>query len=370
MMLQAFATGLMIAVAGWPAFADSTAPDAKKIAEARARGIKFLKTTQADDGSWTSPAQPGISGLVVYSLLKAGAPVDDPTVAKGLKHLESFAQADGGLYHPQTAHKNYETSIIILALEAANADGRYDATLRKAIEFLKGIQWDAGEGTAPTDAAFGGQGYGRSKRPDLSNTSFFLEALRQAGVSQNDEAFKNAIVFVSRCQNLESEANTTPFAAKINDGGFYYTPAGGGNSQAGSTPEGGLRSYASMTYAGLKSMIYAGVSKDDPRVKAASEWIRQHYSLAENPGMDQQGLFYYFQTYSKTMKALGVETFDDAKGVAHPWKKELSERLIGLQKENGSWLNPTDRWMEGDPNLVTGYALMALSDCAEPAKSK
>ena len=43
-----------------------------------------------------------------------------------------------------------------------------------------------------------------------------------------------------------------------------------------------------MTYAGLKSMIYAGVKHDDPRVKAAYEWIQKHYTLDENPGMGAQ----------------------------------------------------------------------------------
>ena len=96
------------------------------------------------------------------------------------------------------------------------------------------------------------------------------------------------MVFVSRCQNLESEFNTTEFATKINAGGFFYTPAAGGSSQAGKTPDGGLRSYASMTYAGLKSMLYAGLTKDDPRVKAATTWIRKFYSVEENPGTNNE----------------------------------------------------------------------------------
>ena len=101
--------------------------------------------------------------MVVYSLLASGTPVDDPVVAKGLKHLESFAQPDGGLYAPTTSHKNYETSIILMALTQANKDGRYNERINKAVEFLKGIQWDAAEGTAESDPAFGGQGYGRQQ---------------------------------------------------------------------------------------------------------------------------------------------------------------------------------------------------------------
>ncbi len=33
-----------------------------------------------------------------------------------------------------------------------------------------------------------------------------------------------------------------------------------------------------MTYAGLKSMIYAGLAADDPRVKAAIAYITKHYT--------------------------------------------------------------------------------------------
>ena len=100
-----------------------------------------------------------------------------------------------------------------------------------------------------------------------------IEALRTIGTSENDPAIQRALEFVSRTQNLDGPHNPLPFAAKNPDGGFYYTPAAGGESQAGTTPEGGLRSYGSMTYAGLKSMIFAGVTPDDPRVKAAVAWL-------------------------------------------------------------------------------------------------
>jgi len=118
-----------------------------------------------------------------------------------------------------------------------------------------------------------------------------------------------------------------------------------------------------MTYAGLKGLSYAGLSPDDPRVLAAQNWIRQHYTLAENPGMGAQGLYYYFHTFGKTMSTLGHDEFVDASGKSHNWKAELTARLASLQKANGSWLNPQDRWYEGDPNLVTAYSLLALSFC-------
>ena len=63
------------------------------------------------------------------------------------------------------------------------------------------------------------------------------------------------------------------------------------------------------------------------------------------------------------MDALGQDTFTDAKGVKHDWRADLIAALAKRQKPDGSWVNENDRWMEGDPNLVTGYALMALSYC-------
>ena len=168
---------------------------------------------------------------------------------------------------------------------------------------------------------------------------------------------------MSRAQNLPGPHNPLPFPEKNPDGGFYYTPASGGESQAGTTPDGGLRSYASMTYAGLKSMIFAGLTKDDPRVKAATEWLAKHYSFEENPGMCQSGLFYFYHTASKALAVLGDKTFTDADGRKHDWRDELTTAIISRQKEDGSWANPNERWLEGEPVLVTSYALLALANC-------
>jgi len=163
--------------------------------------------------------------------------------------------------------------------------------------------------------------------------------------------------------------NTTKFASKNPDGGFYYTCAASGESKAGETPNGGLRSYGSMTYAGLKSMIYAGVGPDDPRVKAALEWIRKHYNLKSNPGMGNEGLYYYYHTFAKALDATGVDPVEDADGTKHEWRRELRDELLSRQRPDGSWINESSRWLEGEPSLVTGYALLALSYCRPAAES-
>ncbi len=338
-------------------------PDAKMLQQMRQRGIEYLRTHQNKDGSWSTPKVLGFTALAATALIENGISPDDPIIVRAIDYLLQFKQKNGGIYHPETLHRNYETSIILMALVEVNRDDKYKTEIANAQKFLKELQWDEGEGLKKDDPGYGGAGYGKHSRPDLSNTQFLLEALHKSGLSVDDPAFQKAISFVSRCQNLDSKYNKTVFASRVNDGGFYYTSAAGGSSQAGTTPTGGLRSYASMTYAGLKSFIYAGFSKDDPRVAAATQWIKKHYSLEENPGLGSQGLFYYYHVFGKTLSVLGVEKLETADGKLHDWRKELATTLQKQQHEDGSWTNQADRWYEGDPALVTSYALLALAYC-------
>jgi squalene-hopene/tetraprenyl-beta-curcumene cyclase len=186
----------------------------------------------------------------------------------------------------------------------------------------------------------------------LSNLQTSLEALKESGLPADDQAWKNAVMFIQRCQN-RSESNDQKWAG--NDGGFVYLP---GESKAG-----GTKSYGSMTYAGLKSFIYANVDKSDPRVQAAYKWIKEHYTLAENPGMKNQGLFYSYDTFAKALYALGEKEITDTKGVKHNWRKELVEKLISIQSSDGYWVNENNRWWEADKNLVTAYAIIAIEFC-------
>src|SRR5437868_11705402 len=123
-----------------------------------------------------------------------------------------------------------------MALAAGKRDAKYRPVIGNGAEFLKKLQWDEGEGKNPKDDFFGGAGYDSQSRPDLSNTQVFLDALKAAGVSQNDPAVQRAMIFVSRCQNLKSEHNDQPWAGKINDGSFIYTPAGGGETKTDEGP--------------------------------------------------------------------------------------------------------------------------------------
>jgi squalene-hopene/tetraprenyl-beta-curcumene cyclase len=343
-------------------------PDPAAYQQAVGRAVEYFEQAQGEDGSYSKQNGIGVTALVANALMRVGRTPADPLVAKSLKFIEGQVRDDGGVYTEGSKHRIYDTCLAIQCFAAANQDGHYNDILKRAEAYVKGLQWDESENIDESNPNYGGAGYGENNnRPDLSNTSFLIDALHSAGSDGNDPALKKALIFVSRCQNLESEYNTTPPAAQVNDGGFFYTVAAGGSSPAGKTEDGGLRSYGSMTYAGLKSMIFAGLKPDDPRVKAAHHWIEQNYTVTENPGMGGNGLFYYYHTFGKAIDAAGDETIADKDGTKHDWRMELADQLIATQAKDGSWVNSAKRWLEGDPNLVTAYSLATLSYCQPKA---
>jgi squalene-hopene/tetraprenyl-beta-curcumene cyclase len=344
-------------------------PDPRQWESTVDKALDYLKKNQATDGSWSEKKSPGITGVVLTGVLLTGrlSPQDDMAV-KGLKYIETLINSNAGHIagaDPKVQLQNYVTCVNLMAMKASGSD-KYKTVISDAAEFLKKLQWDEGEGKTEKDNFYGGAGYDSKSRPDLSNTQFFLDALKAAGIPPDDPAYKKALMFVSRSQNLKSEFNDQPWAGKINDGSFIYTPAGGGETKA-ENDAGMLLGYGSMTYAGIKSMIYCGVSKDDIRMKKALEWIKKNYTVDYNPGMpkqiSQRGLYYYYHTMAKCLDVMGVDELEDADGMKHDWRADITAALAKRQQADGGWINETDRWMEGDPNLVTGYALMALSHC-------
>jgi squalene-hopene/tetraprenyl-beta-curcumene cyclase len=351
------------ALTALPAGADDKAPTEKEIKEVRDKAIAYLRAKQGKDGSFSSKFGPGVTGLAIAALVRNDVAADDKMLAKALEYLSKQVKKDGGIYGKGL--QNYTTCIAIMAFKEANADGKYDTILKNASAYLKKLQYDD---PANKDFKLGGLGYGEKNqkgRPDLSNTQFFVEAMIAAGVPKDDPAVKRALRFISRCQNYtdKEEGNDQKWAekaAKGDEGGFTYVPDPDDNPHA--TSDGGLRSLGGMTYAGLKSFLYAGVDRKDPRVQAAVKWVRRNYTLEQNPGMKQAGLYYYYHTFAKAMDALGEEPFKDSKGKAHYWRKELFEALKARQRKDGGFINEKDKQFgEFDPNLATSFALLSLS---------
>ncbi len=465
------------------------------------KAIAYLRTQQdAKTGGWCiqegAPVFPAITGLVLQGMLaQPGITEDDPAVQKAVKFILDSQQKDGGIYVGLLP--SYNTAICLTALKDVKSPASVADAKARAMEFLRTLQFGEGavvhEGMADSaqnvgkdNPYYGGFGYGRSGRPDMSNTSFAIEAMHAMNLPDNDPAFQRAIAFLQRCQMQEKGAggqaiNDMAYAQGSGQGGFIYSTSpnkdhvGVGISYGGEIAEsldgrsgasaqvrlkqvegklrtlkkdevvakikaiwdrepdtargiipqeylvvlgagdGGAssrfevratispdrlstiltealaadidgptaitthaeehwhglvrhRAYGTMSYAGLKSYLYAGLSKTDPRVLAAREWMKRNYSLTTNPGVDDtDGLYYYYVMFARTNDALGETTLPvlhaDGSTEQRDWAKDLIDQLATLQNEDGSFRSVDDRWMENNPVLITAYSLIALQ-CA------
>ncbi|WP_193212944.1 prenyltransferase/squalene oxidase repeat-containing protein [Luteolibacter marinus] len=351
------ATAVAFFVAAGPVAAGLEKPLQAEATAAIQQALGYLAKAQNADGWWSSPDFPGLSGLAVQAFLLAPGPArdDGAAVRKGLDFIRSSAKPDGGIYNKGMA--NYNTSIALTTL--LRADRVEDVPrIEAARKFLLGGQ-KSGAGKPGDDGGFGYEPEGKRSRPDLDNTVFAVEALALyrdkhrtvEKIGQPDLDWEAAIDFVSRCQNLPG-SNPAEWASDdpAEKGGFTYTPEG---------CQDGTHSYGTMTYSGLLSLVHARVAADDPRVKAAVDWLSRRYSVDENPGLGEQGLYYYYFVMAKALTVAEIGQLD-AGGRKVEWRSELARKLISLQRADGSWSNRNGRWMEQDPALATSYAVITL----------
>ncbi len=343
-----------------------------------------LAQEQTLDGYWATTDFPGMTALILRAFLES--PVDSArwqksdAVAKGIAFLKTYVQEDGGIYN-RGLH-SYNTSISLMCLnvyyQVAEAQGlltepelaELKAVMIRAREFVVKQQQFYDE--EDLKILSGGIGYGRSSNhTDLSNTTLAIQALHETRhlLDTSDEQavdlnWEAAIQFLTNTQNLPA-TNSQEWVSgdAANRGGFVYRP---GDSMAGSfeKEDGGTgqRSYGSMSYAGLMSMIYAGLDKDDERVVAAVEWLKAHFNLDKNPGMGMEGLYYYYTTMAKALNAYGEDQLVLLDGTVVDWPKELAKKLVAEHKHPGFWINENSRWMESNPLLVSAYSLLALKN--------
>ena len=344
----------------------------QEMRQAIARGNAWLKEQQKPAGYWDDDGLPAFTALALTAAVrdpdfdhKAAPP---PPIEKGYAWLLAQQKDDGGIYNRGLSV--YNTATALTAIVAAGRSD-YDAAAVKARKHLIDNQWDLGEKGKTDNINDGGIGYGSKKdHTDLSNTYLAIEALALSKKIVDDGQFGTqpdldwgaAITFISRCQNLE-ETNDQETASNDpkNKGGFTYSPT---DSKAGEdklpNDRTALRSYGSMSYAGLLSFIYAKVSADDPRVVAVKEWLGKNYTVKENPGMGLQGLYYYYQTMAKALTAANINTLKLADGSEADWRNDLGKTLLSRQRENGSWVNDDGRFMESNAILITAYTVLAL----------
>ena len=335
-------------------------------------GLNWLQTHQNTNGWWSTADQPAVTALALSAFM--GEPAGSyqshpsPAIEHGYRFIAANAKPDGSIYGKGL--QNYNTAICMMGLIAAR-NPNFDPLVRRGRQFLISQQVHVDEKDKGHAALEGGVGYGdHGPYSDMNNTFTALQALYYSKYLDTDKAagsgkdlnWAAAIHFIQSCQNLPA-CNKEPWVSDDarDKGGFVYLP---GQSKAGSFTNSqgrvALRSYGSISYAGLLSYIYADLQHDDPRVQAAFDWLRNNYTLDENPGMGQQGLYYYLHLMTKALAIYGVDQLATANSTTADWRKDVALKLINLQKADGSWANDNGRWWEHDPSLVTSYSLMSL----------
>lgn len=359
---------LVLTVAGYaqsPFTPDVDDSVAREAAVAQARARQWLVAQQHPAGDWSG--HPGITAACVLALLKSApaAPAPDEAGAaltRARDYLREQVRADGTVPGPGGQDGDlYAASMTLIALAVQPRQPDRAAIHRLRAGLLRALQpAGPGYGSAGSDAQ--GFRYAQARYPDLSNTQWALEALAvsQGLASPADErqeravrrAMAGAVAFIASCQVLDPAA-TPPNPAH---GGFtYYSVA----DRAAATPHdhevGRERLWGSLSYGGLKTLVYGQVPARDPRLLAAQAWAGQHFSVQENPGLGAGGYYYYLYLLATAHTLLGADL-----PPAH-WRRPVLTALLSRQLGGGQWTNTNPLWLESDAALCTAYGLLALS---------
>lgn len=195
-----------------------------------------------------------------------------------------------------------------------------------------------------------------------------LEALHAAGFGKDHSSMLLARHYLDRVQNYDEEPDV--MLKNLVDGGF---PESGIISKAGPKDVGDRRihrSYGSATADGLAALIYSGA--DEARIKAAKDWVRNHFELSRTPGFVpdpaaprarnpfEQGIrFYYVASLARALDLIGEEPFLTPQG-SRAWPSEILNTLIADQRRDGAWKNFMTVMDEDNEVIATSFAMLAL----------
>jgi squalene-hopene/tetraprenyl-beta-curcumene cyclase len=371
----------------------------KRLDGALATAEKYLIDHQDADGAWRSDVYgvfkdgPSLTPLVLATLLEMPPSAEaEAACQKGASYLAHLVRADGtidegphGLTYPV-----YTAVFSVIALsrpQMAQFLPARDAWLR----FLQQRQLTEELGWQPADKQYGGWGYShqipRKPQPgepllpltesNLSASTLALEAMRAAGYSADDSAFRKALIFIQRCQNYSEDEELRD--GVFDDGGFFFIYDDAVRNKAGTAGKDRngrerFASYGSTTADGLRSLLACGLPRDHPRVQAARAWLEKNFHPPIHPGryaknreMNRQAVYFYYS--ASLAKAFHLtnpkfEIRNSKKGRSGVnWAEEMADDLLNRQQPDGSWINSAVAVREDDPIVATCLASQALVVC-------
>ncbi len=320
---------------------------AQEVERAIKDGVRYLKSAQRGDGSWADAdkdARSGMTSLVTLALLTAGEKPSSPEVRKAIEFLHGSS--------PDDLRNTY--SIALQTMVYAMADPVRDQfRIAANVAWLENAQIKAND-PIPWPGSWSYNETKRGRPGDNSNSQYALLALyaaSEAGATVKPEVWARAREYWEHSQKA--------------DGSWAYHP-----DSSNAT--------ASMTCAGLSSLIISGLSRFqdqeylrgdtivdcgkggvNKRIQNALNWLALHFQVGQNYGNGQQWRFYYLYGLERAGRMAGVRFLGQ-----YDWYRQGAEKLVHEQDRlAGFWRGALT---EDDPVLATSFAILFLAKGRAP----
>ena len=320
-------------------------------------GVRYLIRQQGKDGSWPDAeprAETGTTSLVMLALLTAGEKPGSPHIDRGLRYLEGFTANDLGRTYSVALQ-----SMVFAAVFNTNP-ARYRVPLARNVEWLERAQIKPGDHNPNWPGAWC---YDADKLTpaDNSNSQYALLGLNAAaevGIPVKPETWVRSRQYWEGAQHDQGRDR----------GAWGYIPFGADEATA------------SMTCAGISSLVISGLKRfegqevilPDGTIKNCGagglnlnlqrgiDWMAAHFRVSENYGKGQMWKYYYLYGLERAGRLSGQRFFGE-----HDWYLEGAEYLVHEQDRlTGHWVGRLAT--EGEPIVATSFSLLFLAKGRAP----
>lgn len=389
---------ILLSVTAWASLAPAEPTTRERALQ---HAAEFLWSKQQANGSWRSD---------YYGVMRSGQSLTPFVLFAQMLHIDELSSAEAGRIRKATqfllAHLDkqgalgrsdpdvleypvYSTSYAIetlrhiLKYQKAWGPGPWDEireARQRMIDFLAQAQYQEANGFEETHVAYGGWGFnapvgkGVVGHMDIAHTRKALAALASTADEDELKQLRNrAELFLLLMQKDPRAKATQPHPVEVPedkssshyDGGFYFSPVAlSANKAPYDEKTHSWPSYASATCDGILALLAAGVSADDPRVVAATDWLRKHPEVdypqgvpADHPEPWGDAIrFYHYAVRAEVYDKLSFPT---------EGKQRLLTAILKHQLPDGSFSNSDSPLMkEDDPLVCTSLAMIALAHCS------
>ncbi len=319
----------------------------EQVTRAINEGVRFLKSQQKPDGSWSdveNEAKTGTTSLITLALLTAGEKVESPTIHRALDYLRG--------YGPSDLKSTYAIALQTMVFAAAQP-GLDQLRIANNVAWLERAQINRSD-RVKWPGSWTYSDLKRIRPGDNSNTQYALlglHAASEAGVPVKPAVWELASAYWERSQTQNV--------------GWAYTPDSTNQT-------------ASMTCAGISSLIITGVrlvqgqeflegetiqncgkGGMNSKLQAGINWLAEHFQVSQNFGNGQQWKFYYLCGLERAGRLTGQRFFG-----RNDWYRLGAEELVHEQdKLGGFWMGAL---IEKDMVLATSFALLFLAKGRAP----